>query len=272
MSTRSKMTPASEVFPFGFFSLSFAVISILLTSFFTNPANDPRLIELADFLLKMGLVALIFILFVFVLGTPDRTPIMERMYNPVGMWIAFLVGMGFPAILMAIAPTFAVLNPFSNYDVNFSTMALNIETLMFLVATIEELTFRVALAMIIYIAFPSKSFWIKILASILLSNGAFAFWHWWAYKADFGMMVVAFIAGLMFTLGYQAGARMGGGELSFVGIVMGHWLWNITAFGTSYALVLVFGVLFVMTLFILLVNPHSMRLLVGFISRVVGGR
>jgi hypothetical protein len=141
---------------------------------------------------------------------------------------------------------------------------------MFLVATIEELAFRVALSMAIYMFFPSDKFMVRMFASFLLSSIAFAVWHLFAYEADTGMMIIAGIAGVMFFIGYQLGRWTGGGETSFIGIVAGHWLWNISS--SPNALLIVGGFLVIMTLLIFLTNKHAMSLLVKNINKMLGRR
>lgn len=271
MSSASRVSPSTR-YPFGVFSLVFVILSLLLLTFFKHPDNSPSLIVLADFLWTLGIVSLIIIAFVYIYSAPDKTGITGRRYNPLGMWVAFLVGLGALAILKTASPYMSIFDPFSNMDLDLSSLPIDINLFMFLVATIEELMFRAALAMFIYWAFPHKDEWVKLLASLLLSNGLFAIWHWFAYQADVGMMVIAFFAGGVLTVGYWAGSLIGGGEISFIGIVCGHWLWNISSAGGMESILLVSFVLIIVTGVVLLVNRHAMLLLVRSIKVIAGGR
>ncbi len=260
----NRVVPVTAVYPFGLFSLGFVLLSIVLTTFLSHPENPPAILQITDYLRILGVVALILILFVFVFSPPDRTSFAQKQINPVGMYVAFGVGLGLLAIMVTISPSG---NAFSSYLATFSSLQLDRNLMMFLVATIEELMFRVAFPMFVYIWFPGGT-GRKLIAATLISTGLFAMWHWFAYNADLGAMAISFVAGLLLTAGYQLGGyRFQGGETAFIGIVAGHWLWNTSLVTGMEAVVMVFGFMFVMTIFILLVNRYALSWIVSTIAR-----
>jgi len=262
----TRMHSPSFWFPFGLFSLTFALASVMAMTLFLNPANDPQVIELMSYFWIMGVVALFFILFTMVYsGSVDRTQIMNREYNPIGMYVAFLFGLGALAILKVFAPT---TNTFSNVGFDLSILPMDENVFMFIVATIEELFFRIALGMFIYMIIPSNES-VKLLSALIGTAGGFAVWHWFAYQADLGMMMIALFAGVLLFIGFQLGAKVGGGELSFIGIVAGHWLWNISSVGALDSFLLVGVFLVIMTVIVLFVSPRTSRVMINYIKGVI---
>ena len=270
MSSESRVTPVTVVYPFGLVALTFALISMFATTLFSHPDNDPTVVIMTSYLWTLGIMAMILIAFVLIFSTHiDRRAIMDQQYNPIGMWAAFLLGLGGLAFLKNISPA---MNPFSSLSIQLSSLQIDTTLFMFMVATIEELMFRVGIAMAVYKFYPSKSSFTKLAVAAIVSNILFAVWHWFAYGADPLMMCIAFGAGFLLTLGYQLGAQFQGGDTAFIGIVCGHWLWNISFTGGLEPVITVVLFLGVVTLLTLLVNRYAMYLLISFIKRIFGGR
>ena len=115
---KNKMHSPSFWFPFGLFSLLFTFLVVMAVTFFINPANDAKVVEFMTYFWVMGVIALIFILYVNLYSDDiDRTPLIRREYNPVGMYVSFAFGLGVLALLKIFAPN---LSTFSNVDIDFS--------------------------------------------------------------------------------------------------------------------------------------------------------
>jgi len=257
-STEVRLTRA--VYPFGLLALTFVLISIFATTFLSHPENDPKVIELASYLLTMGLVSFI-ILGIF--GISLRSPA-DKSYNLLGMFLAFGIGLGFQAILRTFI---AIPNAFSQLAITYSSVPLDMELLMFFVATIEELTFRVAIPIWIFTFIPRRAgVGGKWLGATIVSTLAFAGWHWFAYQANIAMIGSAMFAGVLLSIGYRVGELVGGGELSFLGIVAGHWVWNITVVPTPNALLYLLAYFVFIVLFVLIINRQTTFRLIGFIQ------
>ena len=71
MSKAQVIRGAKNTYPFGVIALIFCSISIFGTLFLKHPANDPEVIALSDYLLTMGMVALLIILS---FGIDQRSP------------------------------------------------------------------------------------------------------------------------------------------------------------------------------------------------------
>lgn len=270
MSSEGRVTPVTVVYPFGLLSLSFALISMFATTFFSHPENDPTVVTITSYLRTLGFMGFILIFGVLIYTKEvDRRSIMDKQYNPVGMWLAFLLGLGGLAVLKTIGPN---ANPFSALSIQFSSLQIDMEVFMFMVATIEELMFRVGVAMAVYRFYPSRSSFVKLGVATGVSSVMFAMWHYFAYQGNIPMMIVSAIAGVFLTAGYLLGAKYGAGDLSFIGIVAGHWLWNISLSGGFEPILLVGAMLTVVTLLVLLTNRYAMYLLISLVKRVVGGR
>lgn len=254
-------------FPFGLVSILVYSIIFMMMMLLENPANDPQVVKVIGYFRIMGTGGLIFIIITTLYSRKiDRTPIVDKMYNPIGIWVAFAMGLGFLAILRIFAPT---ANSFSNVDFDLASLPVGPEFFMFIVASTEEMFFRVAVPMFFYLATPSNE-GVKWLSALVISSGVFAAWHWFAYNADEGLMLIAFVAGVMLFLGYQLGAKVGGGELAYLGVVAGHWLWNISSIGNVDAFMLVMIFLVGVTVVVIFISPRSASVARNYIWRLAG--
>ena len=248
------------VYPFGLLALTFVLISVFATTFLSHPENDPKVIELASYLLTMALVSFI-ILGIF--GVDLRSPAVIR-YNILGMFVAFGIGLGFQALARTF---FSLPNAFSYLATTYSAIPIDIELLMFFVATIEELTFRVAIPIWIFRFIPRRAgIGGKWLGAMIVSTLAFAMWHWFAYNADVAMIGSAAVAGVLLSVGYRVGELLGGDELAFLGIVAGHWIWNITVVPSPNAFIYLLAYFVIVVLFVLIINREATFRLLRFIQ------
>ncbi len=154
-SGRDRGKGIKEYFSFGIISLSIVVISLFFTLFYAHPSNSARIVAVASYLLTMGIVSMIVVLF-FVRGeSANTTP--ERRMGLLGFYVAFLFPMGLISLVRLTGST-----AFDAFFVNdelatLSSVTLPVELLMLFVATIEELAFRIALPLIIMFFLPKRT-------------------------------------------------------------------------------------------------------------------
>jgi hypothetical protein len=278
VSSASVNQTSRQTFPFGILALIFISISLFGTLFLKHPSNDPKVIQLADYLLIMCLASFVPIIPLAL----DHTPPDAIEYNIFALLISFLVGLGFVAIFRALAQPFTTFIPELNefFDVFFvneelatlSVFNLPTEITMFFVASIEELTFRVALP-VLFMRFYSKKFpsGLMWLAVISASSVLFGMWHLFAYNADTILIGTAMIAGILLSVGYRLGAAAGGRDLAFLGVVIGHYFWNLTVSGLAMAIpVMVLALVFIVA-FVLLLSPKTQRAFMTTIGKYKRG-
>jgi membrane protease YdiL (CAAX protease family) len=232
---------SKETYPFGVIALIFCSISIFGTLFLKHPANDPDLIALSDYLLTMGLVALVIIV---AFGIDVRSPDQPQI-SLLGFFSSFLIGLGLVALLKNLVLA------------TYSAVGVPMDITMFFVATIEELAFRVAIPILVFRFFPMD--WDREprwFAGVVISSFLFGMWHLFAYGADMGLMISALVAGVILSVGYRVGTLFGGGDLAFLGIVAGHYFWNLTASGTVTALSSLLTFIALVIGMAWLINPH----------------
>lgn len=258
MSVGVQLRVTRAVFPFGLLALTFVLISVFAVTFLSHPDNDPQVVQLATYLLMLALVSFIIL---GIIGINLRSPA-GKDYNILGLFVAFFIGLGFQAITRYI---FIIPSAFSTVATTYATLPISMELLMFFVATIEELTFRVAIPMWIFLFIPRSAGFLRWVGAVVVSTIAFGAWHYYAYGADWGLVFSAFLAGAMFSLGYRFGEFVGGGELAFLGIVAGHWLWNITVVPSPNAFVYVIAYLLVVVVFVIIINQRARFILVEVI-------
>jgi len=270
-----------EIFRFGFIALIFVSISIFGTLFLTHPSNAPEVVTLSLYLLIMGIVALILTMSL----TFNFDPPSAKNYNILGFFLAFFVGLGFIALFKALSLN-TLLGSFSvglgeAFDelyttfffneslATFSSTGLTTEVLMLFVATIEELMFRVAFPALIITLFPLDIDveW-RWLFAIGISSLLFGMWHLFAYSGSSNLMITAMVAGVILSFGYRIGAKAGGHDLAFLGVVAGHYFWNITMSGSPDALgaIVVFMALVVGMVF--LASPRSKVVTMKYVSNL----
>jgi membrane protease YdiL (CAAX protease family) len=241
MSKAQVINEARRTYPFGVISLIFCSISIFGTLFLKHPANDPEVIALSDYLLTMGMVALIIILS---FGIDQRSPDQPQI-SLVGFFSAFLIGLGLVALLKNVILA------------TYTTIGVPIDITMLFVATIEELAFRVAIPILIFRFFPRvwarEPRWI---AGLIISSLLFGMWHLFAYGAEMGLMISAVVAGVILSIGYRVGTLFNGGDLAFLGIVAGHYFWNLTASDTPTAISSLLTFIALVVGLAWIINPH----------------
>lgn len=261
-------------FPFGVFALVFSSISLYGTLLLKHPANAPGVITLADYLLAMGMVSMPFVLVLTFMPLPPNVV----KYNIVGLIASFFIGLGFIAFLKALP--FSTFIPqleeffttffFNDQLATLATVNLPTEVTMFFVASIEELTFRVAIPVIIIIIIPVNiSMEARWVAAMIGSSTLFGMWHIFAYSGSITLMATAIVAGVMLSFAYQVGVRAGGGDLAFIGIVIGHYFWNVTMAGLTMAIPFMLSFMFIVIAFAFTVSPESQRTTMIFIGKLM---
>lgn len=240
-SSTQKRLAINEMYPFGTIALIFVSLSIFATLFLKHPSNTPEMTTFADYLLIMGIASMIPILargFQLVNVETQRISIL-------GFFLSFLIGLGLVALIKNVILS------------TYSVAGVQTEVVMLFVATIEEVFFRVALPSMLFYFVPKDSnnnvVW---LAGVAISSIAFGFWHIHAYNASDALMLNAMLAGVVLSFGYRFGAWTGGGDLAFMGIVGGHYFWNLTASGIDTAIYWILFYFFIITALMYLINPH----------------
>jgi len=276
LSTPILLKKLREVFPFGVFSLVFVSISLFGTLLLKHPANEPNVVALADYLLIMGTLALIFAVALTFSPRPPNTV----KFNIMALPVSFLLGLGFIAIIKGIgfSTLFIGLQDFfETFMVNpvltsFSSVGLPTEISMFFVASIEELTFRIAIPAIIMIAIPLnigvEARWgVAVFGSSLL----FGMWHIFAYGGDTTLMVTAMVSGGLLSVAYRIGEKIGGHDLAFLGIVGGHYYWNLVASNIANSFVYMIVFMVIVILFAMTVSSESQRSTAKYVSGIIRG-
>lgn len=262
-----------QIFPFGVIALVFVSISILGTLFLKHPAVDPATAILADYLFAMGLLALVIALVL----NYDPTPPGAKQYNVFAIIISFLIGLGFIAlfrsfplsVLLPQSDEFFATFFFNEQLASLSTVTMPVEVAMFFVASIEELAFRVAIPSLIIILFPHTiGVELRWFFSILIASVLFGMWHLFAYGGNTALLVTAIIAGVLFSFAYRVGALAGGFDLAFLGIVLGHYFWNITMAESPTAILAMLSFMGIAIAFVFLLSPRSQDATVRFLSNV----
>lgn len=266
-----------EIYPFGVFSLVFVAISLFGTLLLKHPANDPKTVVLADYLLFMGTLSLIFAI---ALTFSPRSPGAIQ-FNIMALPVSFLIGLGIIALVkgLGLSTLFIGLQDFlDTFFINpelsaLSSVGLPTEIAMFFVATVEELMFRVAIPAIIVVAIPIKRVSVegRWFAALIGSSFLFGMWHIFAYNGDTTLMVTAIVAGVLLSFAYRIGAFMGGHDLAFLGIVGGHYYWNLVASGVPSAIIYLGFYMLIAVLFALLVSGESQRSTMKYISSIMRG-
>lgn len=277
MSTPILLQKTREIFPFGVFSLVFLSISLFGTLLLKHPANEPNVVILADYLLIMGTLSLVFAI---ALTFSPRSPSSVQ-FNILALPVSFLLGLGLIALIKGIgfSTLFIGLQDFyESFFVNpelatFSSVGLPTEIAMFFVASIEELMFRIAIPAIIVVAIPIKRVTVegRWFAAMIGSSLLFGTWHIFAYGGDTTLMVTAIVAGLLLTVAYRVGALIGGHDLAFLGIVGGHYYWNLVASNVSSSFIYLGFYMILVFLFALLVSGESQKSTMKYISGIIRG-
>jgi len=195
-------------------TLLLAVISVLIGSFVFT-IQDPYWQRLGTFYSILGVLALICI-FIAVTISDSRV---TNVGNPLGVLLGFALGIGVLAGLKPESVT-ARITDISDYVRTFE------------VALTEELLFRLALPLFFYLFFnhttktPRGS--IKnLISAILISNLFFAWFHSVAYGLDLMNILIAFVAGTVQSISLMwCSSRFGAS--AFVGVVGGHFAWNLS--------------------------------------------
>lgn len=263
-------------FYFGSLGLIFVSISLFGTLFLKHPANDPSVVQLADYLLIMGLVAMVFV-------TPlalDKTPPSAMKYNILALPLSFLVGLGFIAFFKALPLTtlmpeldeFFATFFFNEELVTLSAFGLPTEITMFFVASIEELTFRVAFPVLFMVMFPKEiPEGLRWAAVVAASSVLFGMWHLFAYSADVTLIWTAMFAGVLLSVGYRIGVAAGGYDLAFLGVVIGHYFWNLVMSGVVMSIPAMFSSMFIVIGFVLLLSPKTQKIFMTTIGKYKRG-
>jgi len=270
-----------KIFRFGFIALLFVSLSIFGTLFLKHPSNTPEVVALSDYLLVMGIIGLVLSLSL----TFDFEPPSARGYNVMAFFLSFLVGLGFISLFKALSLDilFGLFSSnlegafdelYSTFFFNeelatFSSVGLPTEVFMLFVASIEELMFRVGIPALIIVLFPLDiSVEWRWLVSIIIASLLFGMWHLFAYSGDMTLMTTAVIAGIMLSFAYRLGAKAGGYDLAFLGIVAGHYFWNLTMSNSPVALGATLTFLALSIGLVFLASPRSQDATIRYISNL----